>query len=78
MLKYVGKGAFLIGVPAHDLTDEEIEKLQLEKLGLNKQILIERGLYVEEKPKPQKETPNSKKAKTNPKQEYGIQNKGGK
>ena len=50
MLKYVGKGAFLIGVPAHDLSDEEIEKR-----GLDKEALIKSGLYEEVQPKPKKD-----------------------
>lgn len=49
MLKYVGGGAFLIGVPARDLTDEEIEEL-----GLDRKILIESGLYEEEPEKHEK------------------------
>ena len=53
MLKYVGKGAFLIGVPAHDLSDEEIEKL-----GVDKKTLIKSGLYKEEKPKKEYGTRN--------------------
>ena len=66
MLKYVGKGAFLIGVPARDLTDEEIEKL-----GLDKKALIKSGLYEEDKPQSKAEKPYSKRTKSNPKQEYG-------
>ena len=49
MLKYVGKGNYLIGVPARDLSDEEVEKL-----GLDKKVLIKSGLYIEEKPKVEK------------------------
>jgi hypothetical protein len=47
-MKYIGKGAFLAGVPARDLTEEEVEKY-------NRQLLIHSGLYVDEKqePKPQ-------------------------
>jgi len=65
MLKYVGRGAFLIGVPARDLTDEEIEQL-----GLDKKALIKSGLYKEDKP-------NTETRKTETRK-YGIRDKGGK
>lgn len=41
MLVYVGKnGEYLIGVPARDLTDEEVDKLG------GKDWLLESGLYA--------------------------------
>ena len=42
MLIYIGRGAFLYGVPARDLTDKEVKKHGKDKL-------LESGLY--EKPK---------------------------
>ena len=44
-LKYTG-GGFFAGVPARDLTDDEIKKLPI-----SKQDLLKSGLYVEIKPK---------------------------
>ena len=46
MLKFIGNG-FIPGIPARDLTDEEVKKYGGEKL------LISKGLW--EKPKPKKE-----------------------
>ena len=46
MLKYIGNG-FIPGIPARDLSDEEVKKYGGEKL------LISTGLF--EKPKPKKE-----------------------
>ena len=39
MMKYIGQGAFMVGIPARDLTDEEVEKYGGEK------ALLETGLY---------------------------------
>lgn len=39
MLRYIGKG-FITGVPARNLTDEEVSRF-------NKRRLLESGLYVE-------------------------------
>lgn len=39
MMKYIGKGAFLIGVPARDLTDEEAVKF-------GERMLVESGMYL--------------------------------
>jgi len=47
MLKYRGKRA-IIGVPARDLTDEEVERY-------GRARLLASGLYYAEKPKKQKE-----------------------
>jgi len=41
-MKYSGNGAFLPGIPARDLTDEEVEQYGLK-------VLLKSGLYVEEK-----------------------------
>lgn len=41
MLKYVGKGSFLPGIPARDLNDEEVSKYG------GKRELIATGLYAE-------------------------------
>ena len=41
MWKYTGKGAFILGIPARDLTDEEAQKIgisRLKKSGLYKKI----------------------------------------
>jgi len=43
-VKYVGKGAFLIGVPARDLSASEVEKFGLERL-------LKSNLYEEVKRK---------------------------
>lgn len=43
MLKYTGKG-YIVGVPARNLTDEEVQQY-------GKARLLESGLYVEEKRK---------------------------
>ena len=46
MLKYVGKGAFFLGVPARDLSDEEVKELiddcqiESEKALLNSKLYI--------------------------------------
>jgi len=47
MLRYIGKG-YLVGVPAKNLTSEEVEKY-------GKRRLLESGLYIEIK-KSRKET----------------------
>ena len=39
MLRYIGKG-FIVGIPARNLTDEEVSQF-------NKRRLLESGLYVE-------------------------------
>lgn len=39
MLRYIGKG-FIAGIPARNLTDEEVSQF-------NKRRLLESGLYVE-------------------------------
>jgi hypothetical protein len=39
MMKYIGKGAFLYGVPARDLTDEEAVKF-------GEKLLLDSGMYV--------------------------------
>ena len=43
-LEYVGQGAWLPGVPARDLTAEEVEGL-----GLDAKALVKSGLYKEVK-----------------------------
>jgi hypothetical protein len=43
-LTYVGTGAWLPGVPARDLTDEEVQMYG------GKEALLACGLYEEEKP----------------------------
>ena len=40
MLKYVGDGRFLIGIPARDLSDEEVKSLEISERGL-----VKTGLY---------------------------------
>lgn len=40
MLRYVGDGAYLLGVPARDLSEEEA-------LALDRQTLTASGLYVD-------------------------------
>jgi hypothetical protein len=42
MLKYIGNGSFIPGVPARNLSDEEASWFGVSKL-------LETGLYVEEK-----------------------------
>jgi len=48
-MKYVGKGQFIVGIPADDLTDEQIEALAA-KRGVKpaelRKELIESGLYA--------------------------------
>lgn len=49
MLIYVGNGHYLVGVPARDLTDEDIAAVE----GFTKKQLIATGLYIEsDKEKP--------------------------
>lgn len=49
MLIYVGKGAFIVDIPARDLTDEEVKKY-------GKKYLLKSGLYVEpDKPESKEE-----------------------
>ena len=43
MLKYDGGGAFLVGVPARDLSDEEVKRYG------GKSYLLRSGLYFEVK-----------------------------
>ncbi len=50
MLKYVGRGNYLPGVPARDLTDEEAEACG------GRVWLLETGLYVEPAEAGEKET----------------------
>lgn len=57
-LKYIGKSAFILGLPAQDLTDDDIQvfanRSQL-SIEVAEQVLIERGLYARiAKPKPKK------------------------
>lgn len=61
MLIYIGKGNFLLQVPARDLTEEEIKGLEA-KHGWKdlKKFLLDSGLYEVEKPKPKPE-PKTKK-----------------
>lgn len=44
-LKYIGNGAFIVGVPTCDLTAKQVE------IYGGKEWLIASGLYVENKPK---------------------------
>jgi hypothetical protein len=49
MLKYMGKGAFIPGIPARDLTDEEVERYSqdYEFAGIRGiEGLIASGLYA--------------------------------
>lgn len=47
-MKYIGKGKFLVGVPARDLSEAEVSRF-------GRQILLDSGLYEEEaKPQPQR------------------------
>ena len=48
MMKYIGNG-FLIGIPARDLTDDEVIKHGGEK------FLLSTGLYAKVKKEPDKE-----------------------
>lgn len=48
MLKYIGK-SFIVGIPARDLTDEEVRRF-------GKQKLLDSGLYTEARKKNSKET----------------------
>jgi len=48
MLKYVGK-SFIVGIPARDLTDEEVKRF-------GKQKLLDSRLYAEAHKKNHKET----------------------
>jgi hypothetical protein len=41
MLKYIGNGDFVAGIPARDLTDEEVAQLAPEQVD----DLVMRGLY---------------------------------
>jgi len=52
LLKYVGEGEFLMGVPARDLTPQDIATLEatLAYKDLTK-FLVNSGLYEEVKPK---------------------------
>jgi len=49
-LKYVGKGSFLVGVPARDLNTSEAKKFGIERL-------LNSNLYEEIKRKPKVEEP---------------------
>lgn len=48
MLKYIGDGSWLPGVPARDLTEDEIKQF-----GASTEALIKSGLYVKDQPHPQ-------------------------
>lgn len=54
-VKYVGKGAWLIGVPARDLDASEVKHFGLERL-------LASGLYVEIKRKPKVEKPEEEQS----------------
>jgi hypothetical protein len=45
-LTYIGNGSNLNGVPAHDLTDEDVAAL--EQFGFSEKLLLKSGIY--EKP----------------------------
>jgi hypothetical protein len=45
MLEYVGSGDFINGVPARDLTDDDLIEA-LERYGWSQEQLIATGLYV--------------------------------
>lgn len=47
-VRYIGKGAWLVGVPARDLDASEVKRFRLDRL-------IESGLYEEIKRKPKAE-----------------------
>lgn len=51
MLKYIGKGGFILQVPARDITEDEIEGLQ-QRFGWKnlRKTLLDSGLYEEEAP----------------------------
>lgn len=44
-MKYIGKGNFIVGIPARDLSAEEVKKYGKDKLEKS-------GLYAENKRKP--------------------------
>ena len=44
ILKYIGKGAYLPGVPARDLTDEDLREIE-RALGLTAKQLVNTLLY---------------------------------
>jgi len=49
MLKYIGRGDFLLQVPARNLTGEEIKSLEAKYGWVNlRKTLLESGLYSEE------------------------------
>lgn len=52
-MKYIGKGYWLPGIPARDLTPEEVKKH-------GKATLLETGLYEEIKPAKKKKPPAKK------------------
>lgn len=54
-LKYVGNGDWLLGVPARDLTEQEVEVL-------GKTELVASGLYEEYPKPPRKRKPTSDKS----------------
>jgi len=61
-LQYVGKGGFILGIPARDLLASEIVEIEARLSYRNlKKFLVESGLYHEIKPK--KETTSKKKGK---------------
>lgn len=47
MLKYIGNGSFVVGVPARDLTTQEAKKFGVDRL-------LGTGLYIEPEQKPHK------------------------
>jgi len=49
-MKYIGKGAWLVGVPARDLSADEVKHYGQDKL-------IASGLYMEFSKKPKAEKP---------------------
>lgn len=53
-MKYIGKGQWLPGVPARDLTADEVKEL-------GRDYLLSTGLYAEEEKKPAKKKVAAKK-----------------
>lgn len=45
VLRYVGDGAFIAGIPARDLDEDDIKALR--GSGIGPGTLVERGLYAE-------------------------------
>ncbi len=59
-LKYTGRGEAFIGVPARDLTEEEVTTLSKD---FNIQKMIDSGLYVEVSGESEAKTPPVKRGK---------------